>query len=78
MSAAADFGAAVKRERTGHGWTQRQLAVNCHVSPGVISAIEAGKGTSLNFAGMLAAVFGVPLASMLEPAGSDGEEAGRD
>ena len=67
------LGARIKQLRTERGLQQRQLAAKAELTPSMVSQIESGRLTpSLHTLGKLAAVLGVPIASLF-----DGERPGR-
>ncbi len=61
------FAFRVKRYRAERGWTGRELARKCELSPSTIIRIEQGHATFLGYAAVIAGALGVPLTAMLEP-----------
>lgn len=58
----------VRELRSGHGWSQAELAARLEVSRQTVNAIETGKyDPSLPLAFKLAKLFGQPIETIFEP-----------
>lgn len=62
----SEIGQRIKRAREKRGWTQFQLALEAHKSPGTISKWETGHPPSVRELIRLAGVLGVPAEELVE------------
>lgn len=73
MSILHAFGQAIRRARTGQGWSQEELAEHADLDRSYLSAIERGeRNPSVMTAVRISQALRVPLSELLDEHGDDG------